>query len=171
MLLLPNNLLASQDLSYYTKHLLLAAYLASYNPTRSDQTMFTRIHDRKKKRIAARKKSTTGTKDGTTTAAVSKHRRISRLLLGPQPFSLERLLAIFHALLPDKAPAGNADVLCQIATLVSLRMLVKATAGSGSDGVGGTLDGSGKWRINMGWEYVQQLGKRVGIDMVEFVVE
>lgn len=157
-------------MSYYTKHLLLASYLASYNPSRSDDKLFTRLHERKKKKTVTRKAKTTKTKDGKIVATPSKHRKISRQLLGPQPFSLERLLAIFHAILPDKAPSGNADVLCQIATLSNLRMLVKASSSAGGEGIA-SIDGSAKWRINMGWEYILQLGKNVDIDMVDFIVE
>lgn len=38
------------DLPYYSKYLLCAAYLASYNPSRQDVAFFTKTGDFKKKR-------------------------------------------------------------------------------------------------------------------------
>jgi origin recognition complex subunit 5 len=142
---------------------LIAAYLASYNPARTDQTFFTKLHEKKKRR---RKANNTGT---TKSTATSKHRKIQRKLLGPQPFNLERLLAIFHAIVLDKAPAGSGDVLTQIATLASLRMLVRAASGGTRDGFD---DGVGaKWRVNVGWEYVCAIAKKVEFEIEDFVAE
>lgn len=101
------------DLPYYSKLLLIAAYLASYNPARQDATYFMKsATDRKKKR--QQRKS--------TAAGEAKNRKIARRLLGPQTFPLERLLAIFHAILPRDPPRSqttNVDIQTQVREVAS----------------------------------------------------
>jgi origin recognition complex subunit 5 len=47
----------------------------------------------------------------TTKASASKSRKISRKLLGPQAFVLERMLAIFHAIREEsKGARGRGNV-------------------------------------------------------------
>lgn len=142
-----------RDLPYYSKFLLCAAYLASFNPARQDQVYFTKAHEKKR-----RKKNAGGVGSG----RVSKHRRIPRHLLNPSPFSLDRLLAILHAILPDPLPQ-TADIQTQIATLTSLRLLQRTGAS------GDILDPGCKWRVNFGWDYVQAVGRNVGFEVEEWV--
>jgi origin recognition complex subunit 5 len=148
-------------LPYFTTHLLLAAYLASYNPSRTDVTYFMKHTDkRKNKRRApsAASFAVTSKKTG------SKHRKISRHLLTPSPFTLDRLLAIFRALLEGSVPQV-ADLYTQIATLTSLRLLVRAGAG-GTD----VLEAGTRWRVNFGWEYARALGRSVNLEVGEYLV-
>ncbi|MCJ1357317.1 MAG: hypothetical protein MMC33_007313 [Icmadophila ericetorum] len=145
----------SHELPYFTKYLLISAYLASHNPSRLDQVYFMKAHSKKR-----RKKS-----HNTSTPGKPKHRKIQRRLLGPQAFVLERLMAIFHAIVPRKVQSGSADVMAQIATLASLRLIAKA---SGSADV---LDAGSKWRVNVGWEYIRGLGKRVGCEVEDYLAE
>lgn len=106
----------------------------------------------------------------------SKVRKISRHLLTPSPFPLDRLLAIFRALLgggEDGTGAGGvpqvADLGTQIATLTSLRLLVRAGAGAGG-GASDALEMGGRWRVNFGWEVVRALGRRVNVEVGEYLV-
>jgi origin recognition complex subunit 5 len=150
----------AHTLPYYTTHLLIAAYLASYNPSRTDVTYFMKHTDkRKNKRRApsAASLSVTGKRSG------GKHRKISRHLLTPSPFTLDRLFAIFRALLQGDVPQ-TADLGTQIATLTSMRLLVKAGAGSAD-----VLEG-GRWRVGFGWEVARALGRRVGVEVGEYLV-
>ncbi|KAF2118782.1 origin recognition complex subunit Orc5 [Lophiotrema nucula] len=144
------------SLPYYTTHLLIAAYLASYNPSRTDTTYFMKHTDKRKNKRKVR-----------TDAGVSKskHRRISRHLLTPSPFPLDRLLAIFRSLLEGPVPQ-LADLGTQIATLTSLRLLVRV----GGVGTGDALDAGAKWRVGFGWEWVRGLGRGVGIEVGEYLV-
>ncbi|KAF2734225.1 hypothetical protein EJ04DRAFT_577120 [Polyplosphaeria fusca] len=144
------------DLPYYATHLLVAAYLASYNPSRTDTTYFMKHTDKRKNKRRVNPGS------GITK---SKHRRISRHLLTPSPFPLDRLLAIFRSLLEAPVPQ-LADIYTQIATLTSMRLLVRA------GGVGNTdpLDASAKWRVNFGFEWVRGLGRGIGIEVGEYLV-
>jgi origin recognition complex subunit 5 len=144
------------DLPYYTTHLLISAYLASYNPSRTDTTYFMKHTDKRKNK---RKVYTHATK------ASSKHRRISRHLLTPSPFPLDRLLAIFRSLLEGPVPQ-LADIYTQIATLTSMRLLVRVGGTTGAD----PLDPGARWRVNFGWEWVRGLGRSVGIEVGEYLV-
>ncbi|KAI4706410.1 hypothetical protein J4E89_008825 [Alternaria sp. Ai002NY15] len=157
----PANMTA-HTLPYFTTHILLAAYLASYNPSRTDVTYFMKHTDkRKNKRRApsAASFSVTGKRTG------AKHRKISRHLLTPSPFTLDRLLAIFRALLEGTVPQV-ADLYTQIATLTSMRLLVRA-GGAGSNDA---LEGGGRWRVNFGWEYARALGRSVNLEVGEYLV-
>ncbi|KAH7117628.1 origin recognition complex subunit 5 C-terminus-domain-containing protein [Dendryphion nanum] len=147
------------DLPYYTTHLLIAAYLASYNPSRTDPTYFMSHMDKRKNK---RRVHT----NGAGIATKSKHRRISRHLLTPSPFSAERLLAIFRALVVDGPVPQVADVYTQIATLTSMRLLVRVGGAGSAD----LLDAGARWRVNFGFEWVRGLGRVVDIEVGEFLV-
>ncbi len=148
---------APYNLPYYPSHLLLASYLASYSPTKYDITLFS------KSSLSKRRKRGGGT--ALTSHRVSKHRSVSRKLLGPQPFPLERLFAIFHAIVPDTYPGGAADIMCQLATLAGLRLMVK------SGGTGDMLEGATKWKVNVGWEFVRGIASGVGFDIENYLHE
>ncbi|XP_067683053.1 origin recognition complex subunit 5-like [Haliotis asinina] len=96
------------ELPYYSKYLLIAAYLASYNPVKSDRRFFV--------------KHTTKTRTKPQTAKAKKHERASNHLLGPKPFPLDRLLAIFYSIVEGKV-APTAIIYSQITSLVSLHLL------------------------------------------------
>ncbi|KAF1828739.1 origin recognition complex subunit Orc5 [Decorospora gaudefroyi] len=148
-------------LPYYTTHILIAAYLASYNPSRTDVTYFMKHTDkRKNKRRApsAASFSVTGKRTG------AKHRKISRHLLTPSPFTLDRLLAIFRALLEGTVPQV-ADLYTQIATLSSMRLLVRAGIGSND-----VLEAGTRWRVGFGWEFARALGRSVNLEVGEYLV-
>jgi origin recognition complex subunit 5 len=142
-------------LPFYTTYLLIAAYLASYNPSRTDVTYFMKHTDKRKGKRRA---------PSTTVANSMKARKISRHLLTPSPFPVDRLLAIFRALLDGGVPQV-ADLYTQIATLTSLRLLVRAGAGSND-----ALEVGGRWRVNFGWEYARALGRKVGLEVGEYLV-
>lgn len=148
---------ASYALPYYPTHLLISAYLASHNPPKHDITLFS------KSSLSKRRKRGGGT--ALTSQRASKHRKISRRLLGPRPFPLERLFAIFHAILPHTYTGGGADTMCQVATLAGLRLIMKA--GSGGD----VLEGGGKWRVNVGWEFVRGVARGVSFDVESYLTE
>ena len=102
---------------------------------------------------------------GTAKGRPSKHRKIQRKLLGPQAFVMERMLAIFHAILPYPIAGGTSDLMSQIATLASSKMLVKTSA------MADILDSGTKWRINIGWEYIQVIARTIGFEIEGFLAE
>lgn len=114
-----------------------------------------------------------GARKGKNTLA--QRRRVDRKLLGPQAFVLERLLAVFWVVWEEashgkerdgkrkglKELGGSADILAQVATLSSLRLLVR----TGKE----ELDGGSKLRVNVGWEVVRALGRGVGVELGEWL--
>ncbi|CAM1509381.1 Fc.00g031200.m01.CDS01 [Cosmosporella sp. VM-42] len=142
--------------------LLLAAYLASHNATRHDLTLFSTFHTGRKRRrggISAR-------------GPRSKHRKIARKLLGAHAFVLERMMAIFAAVRREWADSSgvgaaglDGDVGMAIATLASLRLLVRV------GGQGDVMDRGGKWRINVGWEVIRGIGRSIGVEVEEWLID
>ncbi|KAL6720286.1 hypothetical protein ACLMJK_002207 [Lecanora helva] len=152
----------SHSLPYYPSHLLISSYLASHSPPRNDILLFSKTS------LAKRRKRGGGTAlTPTNRTPKSQHRKISQKLLGPQPFPLERLLAIFHAIVPNGVRGGGADVLGMVQTLAGLRLLVRA----GGGGVGLGEEGGGKWRCNVGWEFVSGVAREVRFDIESYLID
>jgi origin recognition complex subunit 5 len=160
------------QLPYYSRLLLVAAYLASFNPPRTDQLTFM------KAAAARRRKRGGGTALSKGRPGISKHRKISRKLLGPQAFVLERMLAIFHAVKDDgdsrgrsgrgkELTGGAADIEMGIATLVTLRLLAKVGSANSVD----TLEGGSKYRVAVGWEVVRGVARSVGVEAEDYLAE
>lgn len=113
------------ELPYYSKHLLVAAFLASYNPPSRDVATFslTSTGPMKKRKRGGRQgpggKHIASDPKGTGAATKAS---ADSLMQAPQVFGLERLLAIFYTLAGDPVDA-SAELLCQISGLVSLGLL------------------------------------------------
>ncbi|KAF0684046.1 Aste57867_23967 [Aphanomyces stellatus] len=76
--------------------LVLASYLASFNPQASDMTFFTTAQRKKTRRKV--------------TPKVSSKNAVPQQLLGPKAFPMQRLLAIYHSLHDEyEPPAGIID--------------------------------------------------------------
>jgi origin recognition complex subunit 5 len=150
----------SHELPYYAKWLFIAAYLASFNPARMDALYFMKSTERRRRK-----------KGGATAKTPNRPgqvRKIPRHLLGASSFTIDRLLAILHAILPHDM-RSTIDVYTQIATLTSLRMLVRG----GGIGASDTLEPGGKWRTGTAvtWEYAQALARSVDFDLLDYVAE
>uniref|UniRef100_A0A3Q3MC00 Origin recognition complex subunit 5 n=1 Tax=Mastacembelus armatus TaxID=205130 RepID=A0A3Q3MC00_9TELE len=89
--------------------LLIAAYLASYNPARTDKRFFLKHHGKIRK-----------------TNFLKKNEKTSNHLLGPKPFPLDRLLAIFYSVV-DSRVAPTASIFSQISSLVTLQLLTQVS--------------------------------------------
>ena len=133
--------------------LLLASFLASYNPTVLDVRYF--LRDRGP-RIRARKPKTK------TSTRISS---IRQQLLGPRPFPLDRLIAIFQALVTEALPHSNWElrarsraVYNQINTLVARRMLIRTTP---PDRIASAVN----LRTNVSHSLVSSLARRVRFDL------
>ncbi|KAI1381323.1 origin recognition complex subunit 5 C-terminus-domain-containing protein [Hypoxylon crocopeplum] len=148
--------------------LLIAAYLASHNAPRHDQTIFSTWHSGRRRRGGAGVRQRFSKK--------SKHRKIARKLLGPGAFVFERMVAIYAATRREWVPgdtgadqgAVDGDVGMAVATLASLRLLVRV---GGVGGAGDTMDRGGKWRVGVGWEVIRGVGRSMGVEVEEWLVE
>ncbi|KAK6528658.1 hypothetical protein TWF694_003912 [Orbilia ellipsospora] len=140
----------THDLPYFSKYLLCAAYLASYNSAKNDTRYFSKFSDKSGSRKRAKRKRT--------------GRQLNRKHLGPRPFPLERMLAIFQAILPISL-VSSVDLGSQIATLSSLRLIRKIS------NVASPADASSKWRVNVGFEYVRNVGRSVRLEVENYLEE
>ncbi|KAJ9073121.1 hypothetical protein DSO57_1020010 [Entomophthora muscae] len=111
-------------LPHYSKFLLVASYLASYNPAKSDMEYFYQGaipgQGTKRQRITH-----------STAKQAAKKSKIAPQLLGPQPFTLERMLAIFYSIVDDPNLTTTVHIDTQIATLASLQLLTPMGVKSG----------------------------------------
>ena len=95
----------SFELPYYAKYMLIASYLASYNPAKEDKYIFIKQKfKKKKKRVNARKKI------------------MLNAFCGPYNFPVSRMIAIFCAILNEKVDI-NANLLSQIPSMCQLGLL------------------------------------------------
>ncbi|KKA29576.1 hypothetical protein TD95_001676 [Thielaviopsis punctulata] len=150
--------------------ILLAAYLASHNPARHDLTVFSTFYHGKKKRRGGLASTLPQ-----QSRQRSKHRKIARKLLGSHSFIMERMMAILATVRTEWAAAVGAtagqtagmdgDIGVAMATLASLRLLVRV--GMGSD----LLDRGARWRITVNWDDVRSIGRSVGLEIEDWLVE
>ena len=137
------------ELSVCARYLLIASFLASYNPGRTDSTYFSRGKGDKTKRRSGKSAAN----------AVSKQ---PQKLLGPKGFTLERMTSIFQAIVPTNY-SHTALFDQQIASLASLRLILKQ--GNGAD----LLD-DGKWLVNVSFETIMKLAQGVRFELHRFLV-
>ncbi|CAG9768036.1 unnamed protein product [Ceutorhynchus assimilis] len=135
------------ELPFYTKYLLIAAYLASYNSAKDDKRLFTKYHGKKTK----------------TRKDVNRKNKVSDKLntqMGPTTFTLDRLLAIFYSILEDKVGFNN-HLLVQVSSLVELQLLSLASDPS-------TLDDR-KYKCNVNFETIQSVSRMVGFNIRKYL--
>ncbi|BES95712.1 Origin recognition complex subunit [Nesidiocoris tenuis] len=142
--LITHKKLRAFDLPYYAKYFLIAGYLASYNSPKHDRRLFLKNHgkQRKKNRKDVSKSQTTE-------------------LLGPKSFSLDRLLAIFYAIMEEKASL-TVNLMSQIASLVELRLLAKI-----GDGV---IDNP-KFKCMASYDCVAAVGSTLGFNLKKYLLD
>ncbi|XP_034826345.1 origin recognition complex subunit 5 [Maniola hyperantus] len=138
----------SFELPYYAKFLLIAAYLASYNPPKEDKRLFMKNHGKQRKRLQQ----------------VKAKAKISEKLntqLGPKVFTLDRLLAIFYAILEEKTSL-TSNLLAQIATLVELKLI------AGSKEI--DLDTS-KYKCIVGYDFISAVAQTVSFNVRKYLYD
>lgn len=133
------------ELPYYSKFLLIAAYLASFNPARTDRRFFLKSHGKIKK-----------------TNFLKKHEKTSNHLLGPKPFPLDRLLAIFYSVV-DSRVAPTASIFSQISSLVTLQLLSQV-------GHDDQLD-SPKYKCAVSLDFILAISRTVSFDVVKYLYD
>lgn len=109
---------ADFDLPYYTKFLLIACYLASYNPAKFDLRYFAKGREERKKKKGG------GTKKGK--ADNNAGGKMRQQLLGPKAFPMERMLAIFYSIIDDDLD-DSIDIQLQVnISIYMMMMMIKA---------------------------------------------
>uniref|UniRef100_A0A182N1E1 Origin recognition complex subunit 5 n=1 Tax=Anopheles dirus TaxID=7168 RepID=A0A182N1E1_9DIPT len=150
------------ELPYYAKYLLIAAYLASHNAAKEDRRLFVKNHGKQRKRLQ------------TVNARAKVTERMS-IKVGPKAFNLDRLLAIFYAILDEKVGL-TCNLLAQVSTLVHLKLLAYASsspaaaASSSSAASEGMLDGSAtRLQCTVGLDFIVQIGRMVGFNVRQYL--
>uniref|UniRef100_A0A0C9R8Z3 Origin recognition complex subunit 5 n=1 Tax=Fopius arisanus TaxID=64838 RepID=A0A0C9R8Z3_9HYME len=136
----------SFELPFYAKFMLIAAYLASYNPAKEDKRLFM--------------KASTKTKKRKRTIPMNKPIPMNTHV-GPRTFPLDRMLAIFCAIIEEKVDL-NANLLAQIPTMCQLGLL--AMVGDNS------LD-EPKFRCCVNLDFVVIIGKTVGFSVRNYLYD
>lgn len=142
-----NSIPQALELPFYAKYLLIAAYLASHNPAKDDKRIFMKSHGRKTKTM----------KDVKMKSKVSEQ---LTTLLGPKPFTFDRLLAIFYSILDDKVGFNN-NLLVQITSLVELQLLISLSDTTSLD--------APKYKCNVGYDFIHQVAKMVGFNIRKYL--
>lgn len=93
---------------------------------------------------------------------MKKHEKTSNHLLGPKPFPLDRLLAIFYSVV-DSRVAPTASVFCQISSLVTLQLLNQV-------GHDDQLDAP-KYKCAVSLDFILAISRTVSFDMVKYLYD
>ncbi|BFZ56113.1 hypothetical protein PYCC9005_003155 [Savitreella phatthalungensis] len=178
------------ELSVTAKFLLIASYLASYNPTRTDRTFFSRGRDgpSSKRRRGGRGRGRGGN------AAGSMGDKLPQRVLGAKAFGLERMMSIFQAIAPlsltapieyegdavsddqaaialeNRRAAHSVKLDAQLATLASLRLIIKSASGGPLAANLDPLD-DGKWLCNVSFDVVFVLARSVNFELMKYMSE
>lgn len=145
------------DLPYFTKFILIASFLASYNPPRLDMRYFAKVSNQGGKMTKRAK-----------VAAAKKHghdnlgSKLRQQLLGPKTFPIERMLAIFYSILSEEAEE-TVHVHTQIASLVSLRLLQRVTPMDKLDSI--------KCKCNVSYDTIKALAKSTKFDIDKYLYD
>jgi origin recognition complex subunit 5 len=143
-----DNLGENLELPFYAKYLLIAAYLASYNPAKDDKRLFMKYHGKKNKTMRDVKKK-------------NKVAEQLNTLLGPKPFTFDRLLAIFFSIVADDKVGFNNNLLVQLSSLVELQLLSSLSDSSSLDGA--------KYKCNVNFDFIQRVCKMVGFNIRKYL--
>jgi len=133
----------SLELPYYSKFLLISAYLASYNPQRTDKRFFVKTHGKQRKSAMSMR-----AKD-----------KYNSKLTGPKPFPLERLLAIFYNIV-EESVNPTANIYSQITSLVRLQLIT---------GIGNDILEQPKYRCNVEFDFVKSVSRTLGFDIQKYL--
>ncbi|KAK9253827.1 origin recognition complex subunit 5 C-terminus-domain-containing protein [Lipomyces tetrasporus] len=144
------------DMPMYSKYLLCAAYLASYNKPRHDIRLFSRIRESRRR---IRKSTSHKFKD-----------KINGRSLAPSPFEYERLLAIFQCIVPEKIDSAT-DIQIQFATLATLKLITRVGGDSSGANSMDILESRTKWRVNVSWDIILQIARDIKLQLENYLME
>ncbi|KAF8320008.1 hypothetical protein DL93DRAFT_2224917 [Clavulina sp. PMI_390] len=183
-----------RGLTRRTKILLLASYVASFNPARTDARMFERTTEGVAKR--ARRKKRAAAPVGGGAGSPSKKvgggggpmksmgpAKLSRALTGPGAFPLDRLLAIYEALLIENVgdeldalddddarnhmmndwskEVGRVQLVGTVAQLVQTQLLQRTSTSISNE----AYDGSTQFKSNVSYDMAVRIAKSLKVEL------
>lgn len=131
------------ELPFYSKFLLISAYLASYNPQRTDRRFFVKAHGKQRK----------------TAHTMKARERFNSQLTGPKAFPLERMLAIFYNVVEERVNP-TANIYSQISSLVRLQLITR---------VGFDQIDQPKYKCNVTLDFVKNISKPLQFDISKYL--
>ncbi|KAF9438347.1 Origin recognition complex subunit 5 [Entomortierella beljakovae] len=131
------------------------SFLASYNPPKLDMRYFAKVSNQGGK-MTKRQKVSAAKKHGHDQMGS----KLRQQLLGPKPFPIERMLAIFYSIL-DEEIEENVNVHTQIASLVSLRLLQRVTPMDKLDSI--------KCKCNVSYDTIKALAKSTKFEIDKYL--
>nr|CAB3264578.1 origin recognition complex subunit 5-like [Phallusia mammillata] len=134
------------ELPFYSKFLLIAAYIASYNPASTDKRFFVKNAGRMKK----------------TARSMKKDERKNSHLRGPHAFPLDRMMAIFYSIVDSRVPP-TANIFSQISTLVTLHLLAKI-------GHEDEID-CPRYKCTVSLDFISAVAKTMNFDIVRYLFD
>ncbi|GBM97837.1 Origin recognition complex subunit 5 [Araneus ventricosus] len=137
-----NKFSATRELPFYSKFLLLAAYFASYNPPKGDFKHFVKNQGKQAKK------------------RISKRAEKNRHLLGPKPFTLDRMLSIFFSIVGEKVLPSSL-IFSQISSLVNMRLMSRVSTDEHLD--------CPKYKCLAELDLVSKIGKTINIDVMGYL--
>ncbi|KAH3660170.1 hypothetical protein OGAPHI_007375 [Ogataea philodendri] len=149
--------IASSDLPTKTKYILIAAYLASYNDPKYDLILFSKQREARANRKVRHSKRKSG----------KQSQQLSARMLSPQAFTIERLLAILHAIYDENRGeklANDIELMSELATLSTLKAIMKLKLGD-------TIGGGTKWKCNVNWSVIKKFAEEVDFSIENFLME
>ncbi|RUS89133.1 hypothetical protein EGW08_003141 [Elysia chlorotica] len=138
---------AHVELPFYSKFLLIAAYLASYNPLKCDRRFFAKYSGKKSRRMAK---------------LLKKNERASNHLLGPKTFPIDRMMAIFYSIIDGKV-VPSAHIYVQISSLVSLHLLSQV---GGDDKISAP-----KYKCLVTLDFIRNIARTVQFDIMRYLYD
>lgn len=140
------------ELPTVSRFLLIASFLASYNPARLDSRFFAKGADGSKRK----------NKVGIQAGRDRTKQLLRQQLQGPKAFPVERMLAIFYNILPIPIP-NTIDIQQQIASLIALRLLTRLTALDRLDAM--------KCKCNVSYEFIQRVAHSVSFAIGQYLYD
>ncbi|KAI9334712.1 origin recognition complex subunit 5 C-terminus-domain-containing protein [Obelidium mucronatum] len=142
------------DLPYNTTYLLLASFIASYNPKGLDVRFFARASEK-----------SLGSKKIKKSMGMMKKKKLRQQLLGPKAFPIERMLAIFYRIKEDAHSDQDleslVDIQMQVTSLVTKGLLHRMSNVARLDEV--------KCKVNISLETAYALAARVRFDLSKYL--
>lgn len=134
----------SFELPLYAKYILIASFLASYNPVKEDKYLFVKGAKKRKKR-----------------AHVNMKKQKNQTQTGPKTFPLQRMLMIFYSIVEEKVDA-NTKVFSQIPTMCQLGLLTP---------VGDSNIDEPKYKCCVSLDFAVVISKNVGFSLKHYLYD
>ena len=159
------------ELPFYAKYLLIASFLASHNDAKTDKRLFMKHHGKERKRVKKTKVRNLFNLDLVNLKKLNILKLFQfqvsekmNIQFGPKTFTIDRLLAIFYAILDEKVGL-TCNLLSQISTLVDLNFL---TLVSGENNI---MEGTARLQSTIGLEFAVNIGKVVGFNTQQYLTD